>query len=455
MSDVRAFGAVGDGVTDDTAAIQHAIEEGDGQVVFTPGTYKITQTLTARLDRRGPLSLSGSRGVARLVMLGAGPALRLTGTHQKTADPNDFAREVWVSERMPTVSGLEIVGGHEQAVGVELNGTMQATFAGLLIRRCRYGVHLVNRNRNVLITHCHIYHGRRDGIGIYFDGVNLHQTNIVGCHISYHPHAGIKVERSEVRNLQITGCDIEYNFDPETPDSADVWVDAREKTVREVTIASNTIQAKNSPGGANVRIEGPELDDSRGAGLWTIVGNVLQSQETNLLLRRCRGVAVTGNSFASGFGRSVLIDACRVVTLGSNTFDHNPDYTGPIVDGIEVVGSSAINLTSLVLEGTRAGSVEKGAAITVAKSSEVAITACQVLDPLHRGVDLIDVRNTRLNACTVVDRRPDGTMREAVRWRGGGAPGNAAVENLIGKGTAGALEIEKGAAESRGNTILD
>lgn len=45
--DVRAFGAVGDGVTDDTAAIQAALTAGAGNAVFLPaGTYLITDTLS-------------------------------------------------------------------------------------------------------------------------------------------------------------------------------------------------------------------------------------------------------------------------------------------------------------------------------------------------------------------------------------------------------------------------
>jgi len=43
---VRDFGAVGDGVTDDTAAFQSAIN--NGPVYVPPGTYKITGTLTLR-----------------------------------------------------------------------------------------------------------------------------------------------------------------------------------------------------------------------------------------------------------------------------------------------------------------------------------------------------------------------------------------------------------------------
>ncbi|MFO0960454.1 MAG: right-handed parallel beta-helix repeat-containing protein [Isosphaeraceae bacterium] len=452
MSDVRDFGAAGDGHADDTEAIRHAIEQGDGLVHFPPGTYIVTEPIEFRLDRHGPGAIAGSGGLAKLVMRGAGPALRIVGTHDKNAAPASFRPEVWLRERMPTVAGIAIDGEHDESIGIELIGTMQATITGVLIRRTKIGIRLARRNRNVLIADCHLYHGRPGGIGVSFDEVNLHQTNIVGSHISYWPHAGIKVQNSEVRNLQITGCDIEYNHDVNAQESADVWIDARENTVREVTIASCTIQALESPGGANVRIEGPELGDSRGAGLWTIAGNILQSQETNLLLRNCRGVAVTGNSFATGFERALKIDRCRVIAVGSNSFDHNPDYQGEYVDGIEVVGSGGINLSGLIVEGCRAGSPESGGAISVADSSDVSIVGCQVLDPAHRGIELKNVRRTRVSDCTVVDRRDRPSMEQAIRWTGAGSA-NLATNNIVGKGRSGALEIAGGSATAAGNLV--
>ena len=106
------------------------------------------------------------------------------------------------------MSEIEILGGHEEADGLELDGTMQATISGVLIRRCRFGIHLVQRNRNVLLADSHIYHSRPNGIGVYFDGVNLHQTIITGCHISYCGHAGIKIARSEVS--QFTDHEFRY-----------------------------------------------------------------------------------------------------------------------------------------------------------------------------------------------------------------------------------------------------
>jgi len=47
--DVKAYGAVGDGTTDDTAAIQATINAAAGDVTFLPsGTYKITAPLVTK-----------------------------------------------------------------------------------------------------------------------------------------------------------------------------------------------------------------------------------------------------------------------------------------------------------------------------------------------------------------------------------------------------------------------
>ena len=119
-----------------------------------------------------------------------------------------------------------------------------------MVTHCRHGIHLVERNRNVLISHCHIYFNR--GVGVYLDGVNLHQINIASSHISYNRQGGIRLERSEVRNLQITGNDIEYNnfraHKTEPEPTAEIYIDttAEGASVNEVTIASNTIQATDS-----------------------------------------------------------------------------------------------------------------------------------------------------------------------------------------------------------------
>lgn len=60
---VKDFGAVGDGVTDDTAKIQSAIVAAYGkELYFPPGTYKITSSLTVL----NSLTLTGEKGKATI-----------------------------------------------------------------------------------------------------------------------------------------------------------------------------------------------------------------------------------------------------------------------------------------------------------------------------------------------------------------------------------------------------
>ena len=437
MSHVKDFGAVGDGKANDTAELQHAINDGERLIVIPAGMYRITKPLVVDLDKIGFTGISGEGGTATIVMDGPGPALRLVGTHGGTADPDSTKPELWQRQRMPTVNGIEIVGNHPEAIGIQLERTMQTMLTGVIIRKCKIGIHLITRNRNPIISNCHIYDGAGKGaIGIYLDGCDLHQINIIGCHISYHRHAGIKLQRSSVRNLQITGCDIENNFDAEEDDCADVWIDAREAKVREVAIASCTIQAKYSPGGANVRIEAKPTEHSTDAGLWTLSGNIIQSQTHNLLLRNCHGIAVTGNSFCSAGERSLIIDTCRNIAVGSCTIDYNPDYKGSRFDGVLVKDSAGINLNGLIVEASLVGNKKSGGAFSVFNSHDITIANCQIFDPAHRGLHLDQVDYAVISGNLVRDHGQAPKMAEAILLTGK----NDQLEftgNLIDKGRRG------------------
>ncbi|MFM7162429.1 MAG: glycosyl hydrolase family 28-related protein, partial [Planctomycetaceae bacterium] len=209
MANVRDFGAAGDGLQDDTDALRHAIDAGDGVLELPRGDYLISRPLEIHLAQVGRFALHGSGGTARLLMTGPGPAVWLRGTHDRSADPASFQPTVWQDQRLPTVSNLEIVGRHPEADGVRLEGVMQPTLSQLLIRQVRHGIHVTGRARNLLIGQCHIYHNT--GVGVFLERVNLHQAIVTGSHISYCRLGGLRIIDSEIRNLQITGNDIEYN----------------------------------------------------------------------------------------------------------------------------------------------------------------------------------------------------------------------------------------------------
>lgn len=168
---VRDWGAKADG-SDDWQAIQNAVNGSVGAVHFPPGTYRITKPVVIDLDRVGPVAITGS--AARVVMAGEGPAFHFVGTHAGTADPGTVKDNVWERQRRPTLDGIEIVGGHVAASGVRATGTMQLTITRALVRRCLHGIHLTGRNRNVVISDCHLYENA--GIGVFLDRVNLHST---------------------------------------------------------------------------------------------------------------------------------------------------------------------------------------------------------------------------------------------------------------------------------------
>lgn len=463
MSDVRTFGAVGDGVADDSAAILHALKDGEGVVDFPPGDYRISTTIPIELSASRRIGLQGSAGTAKIIMTGPGPAFHLLGTHDKSADPAGFKPEVWQRERMPTVLNLEIEGRHPEASGFLVEGTMQPTFEGVLLRELVDGIRIHRRARNVLISHCHIYRNR--GVGVFLDRVNLHQAIIIGSHISYCLRGGIKIIGSEIRNLQITGNDIEYNYDLEAEASADVWIDssAEGSSVREGTIASNTIQARYSPGGANVRMIGYHPQQNHKAGMFTITGNLIGSQETNVHLVACRGVVVSGNVLYSGHGRNLQLDGSRNIVLCGNSFDHNPDYhEKELCTGVRIADSHDVTFTGSIVHDCQTGQHTAPGAkpqtrqglVEIVRSNRVTLSGCQVLDGQPYPIFVEDSSHVAITGCTILETRAEKKARAAIRFQGQGT-GNYVAGNTLGSGVEGAVRADESTRVKLGDNLVE
>jgi hypothetical protein len=453
MSRARDFGAAGDGRTDDTASLQHALDDGDGTLELDRAVYRVTRPLVIDLTKRGPAAVIGKGGASRIVMAGPGPALRIVGDHRGTADPGSFKPAIWERERFPTVHGIEIVGEHAEAVGIELVRTVQATLSQVLVRRCKHAVHLVERNRNFLMADCHLYDNSH--YGLFAEECNWHQGIIHGNHISYNQRAGIKMLNGDVHNIQITGNDIEYNrprprdgkskdLKPEeTWPAADVWFEAPAGTISEITLASNTIQATVTPGGANVRIEGKADDWPRGARLIAITGNVLGSQEQGIEIRHAQRVTITGNTIYDSRKLSLDLRRCSGVAASANTFAWRGDESDPPSDGIYLEECDNAVLTGLSAQRFCYGTAEQGGGVTLVRCRDAAVSDCQIMDPLVRGIELVDCERCRIVNNTVVDRRATPSMREAIRLRGKGSH-NLVANNLVGsvhKKVSGAIDV--------------
>ena len=434
MSSVKDFGAIGDGVSDDTEAIMHAVKEHDGVLRFPRGTYRITQAIEIPLEERAPICIDGTGGTATIRMHGAGPAFRLLGNHGGTGDPGSLKPPVWQRERMPIIQHLCIEGDHPEADGIQLVQTMQVLLEGVLIRHVRHGVHLHKRNRNVLISHCHVYHNT--GVGIYLDRVNLHQINIASSHISYNALGGIRIEGSEVRNLQITGNDIEYNNAKSHPQvatqpTAEIWIDttAEKASVNEVTICSNTIQATESPGGCNIRIiEQPNT--GRPPGLWAISGNIIGSQENNVHLSGCYGVTLTGNCIYSCGHRNVLIENSTQINLSGNSFRrHTPKYH----TGIRLVDSKDCLITGCALhDESEAGQTTGASLLEMERCQRITINGCQFTDGVPYGIDAQACSQILISGCTAGDTREPTRAKASIRFTGDSQSNLVLGNQLIG-----------------------
>ncbi|HWL09962.1 MAG TPA: right-handed parallel beta-helix repeat-containing protein [Planctomicrobium sp.] len=435
MNTVRDFGVTGDGQTDDTDSLQHAINYSSGEVILPKGDYLITRPLVVDLNRLGRISFSGSGGTAKIIMQGPGPAIFFQGTHQGSADPKSFKPGVWNDERFPTVDGLEIEGQHPEADGIRIEGAVQVTLTRLLIRKVRTAIHVHKRARNILIDSCHIYYNT--GIGIHFDELSLHQGVITSSHISYCRRGGIRIEGGDIRNLHITGNDIEYNnirthleqFPDEAespPETAEIYIDVRKGSVREGTIASNTIQATISKGGANIRLIGSDRDKGM-FGLWSITGNLIGHQETNIHITNSWGVVVSGNNIYGATKRNIQVEGSRNVVINGNMLGQMPDFNrSKLCNGIRIENSIDCLISGVQIQDPQelegAGPVtipeEREALVELVNSDRVNVTGSQLLDGIPVGLLIDSCRETSVNNCQIIDQRDTPRMEQGVLLRG-------------------------------------
>lgn len=386
--------------------------------------YRITKPIVVDLDKTGPFSLQGD-GRLRIVMDGPGPAIRVLGTHDGTAAPRTVKPNVWERQRTPTIDGIEIVGTHPEACGIELNGTMQATITRVCVRRCLHAIHVIKRNRNILIADCHLYENR--GVGVFLDDVDLHQINVTGSHISYNDGGGVVSRKGNVRNLHITGCDIESNHGEQSPPTANVLIDCRDSVhgTAEVAITGCTIQHNStSPSSANIRFIGRGQDpknpeEIRRWGHLTITGNVLSDVSTNIHLKDCRGATVQGNTLWMGFEHNLLIEDCTDIVFGLNNLDRNPGYAY----GKSLTAKNAAvfrNCADCIIDGLHVNNVWKAeAGVVFERCRWLNISNCNIFECDEVGLLLRDCEHCQVTNCMIRDLRPMAEDFVAIREIGG------------------------------------
>ncbi len=401
---------------DMTAELQSQIDQNSGTLLLTAENYRITSTLEFDLKTLGAAAVK-SIGGSTIIMDGAGPAIRFTGTHEGTASPSSFKPATW-NERMPIVTGIEILGAHPEADGIELRQTVAPIVNRVSVRWCRHGIHLVNRNRNVTISDCHLY--ENSGIGMFLDDVNLHQINVSNSHISYNRAGGIVVRDGNVRNLQITGCDIEGNMPAdETPtETANILIDVSgsadtpTKSIAEIAITGCTIQHSanysgsedktQAQGGANIRLAGKEIYPINSV---TISGNVISDTTTNIDINYTHDVTIGSNTFFAPKPSNLLVANSQRVVVSGNTF--NPrQFTRPGTIRFTNCADCVLANSTIHKFATDAG------AVILDRCTEFMLTGL-VLSDCDSGIVLSDTADTTIANCRIT-RTAEGNADIAI-----------------------------------------
>jgi uncharacterized protein YjbI with pentapeptide repeats len=294
------------------------------------------------------------------------------------------------------------------------------------IRRVLHAIHLTHRNRNVIVSDCHLYENR--GAGLYLDDVDLHQTNVTGCHISYNAAGGVVVRAGNVRNLQLTGCDIEGNMAADGPPTANVLIDGGgEAGTAEVAVTGCTIQhTRDAPNSANIRFVGTDRKDRRWGHL-TIANNVLSDVQINVDIQKARGVSIVGNTFWKGVQHNLRVEQSSNIVVGPNVMDRNPEYQEQkdADEGVVLRNCHDCTITGLHLSGVRRAK----AGLILENCRRLNLTGCTILDCDHAGVLMKDVSHSRLSDCLIRSNLPDAEPWVPVIVSGGS--GNMLVDNLL------------------------
>ena len=395
----------------DHVRLEELLEASDGNLEIPAGNYEFGGTLDIDLTKFGALSIRGD-GPVTITMKAAGPAIRITGSLVGRAHPAQIKEHTWM-ERMPLIDGIGILGDHPEADGIELVQTMQAVVSRVHVRKARHAIVLSKRNRNVVISDVHLYHN--SGIGLFLKEVDLHQINVGNSHISYNNQGGIVVRGGNVRNLHVTGCDIEANMpnDPTPTESANIFIDCRKNgSVAEVAITGNTIQhfahyhpQKQAPGGANIRVAG--RNDYQ-PNMITITGNVMSDTHTHVHLLKTTDTTVVSNTFFTTEPTDILAEECQRIVIANSVLNpREAKGTGQVV----LKNSANCSISGLVCHNLLAGD----AAITLDTCRNTRIGDC-VISGSRNGIKLSQCNNCQVTECTVTDlpRGGQGFVNDSV-----------------------------------------
>lgn len=405
---VKDFGAVGDGVADDTAKIQAALDavqaSGGGMVWLPAGTYKTTAALSlpalVSLEGEGQFSIIRAYSCNGLSIQSSnviGPR-RIANLWLYADGGSTYAAikcDLNSTSSGPRAQGLvfENVYLAFWGTGIYARGMWHSTFRSITMNHVWTGVYIVDQNVKLLFDDCRITHG----------GLVSGSGNSIGVHVG--PAATTRPEDIQITNSIIygfnqgivwrqclfggvTNCDIDActieGLRLQTADGGfvfrDNWlqVDSSAVTVYGINAAS----LGYTPSTGNISIANNRIGNTTNTG--TSYGILVGTNQTGLEI---------SNNAVIGFNTGFRSDASVRLNIVGNTFDsvfqllNNTDTTvsaNQFAGGVSLTTNTGLKFISQDESSTTAGDyrIKKGITFPV---TQVACADANTLDDYEEG----------------------------------------------------------------------
>jgi hypothetical protein len=313
---VKKYGAVGDGTTDDTTAIQNAINavdgtaftyNGGGTVIFPQGNYKITSALT--INGHYNITLQGY-GMARIhnANTSNGHAI-VIGTSSEYREGYSIIRDLWITGNANSGYGVYAT----KTTNLELHH-VNLFYHGYTALRLDYAFTFRAYNCDFAQNEQH---------GAYLTNISGNLTQFYSCQFNTNDTAGYAGARVEGASLNVSfiGCDFtanDYGLDIRNTTNANVigcYFEATASTTRNLYAGSTAMKNLNLIGnyfqGAAVA-DAVDLDDVTGV---VIVNNHFN---TCNLTTTANTVDITSMNNTTA-GGSTILDPTAVASFTSTT----------------------------------------------------------------------------------------------------------------------------------------
>lgn len=228
VRDVRLFGATGDGVTDDTDAIQAALDACTNGILYFPnGTYLFRKTLYIHSNTH----IMGNKGYTR-IKLKPQQANELDELEWRPADNRSKYPAVRTDENSTGVivegiifegdttyfhdlqqNGLYITGSHhviQDCQFIKWN-YFPDEWAGRQENASAWGLAICHAN-HIKVEDCHFNQNGYEGAGTEFS----YQVDFRGCYFGKAMRTALQIHRSSAR-ISLEGCVLNNSVDDDNP----------------------------------------------------------------------------------------------------------------------------------------------------------------------------------------------------------------------------------------------